>query len=60
VSDSTADGRLVALVLMKGEQADATIDVPCFAYLLTAPGRTVLVDTGPDVEVARRAGFEVQ
>ncbi|HEY8724495.1 MAG TPA: N-acyl homoserine lactonase family protein [Gaiellaceae bacterium] len=37
--------------------ADATIDVPCFAYLLTAPGRTVLVDTGPDVEVARRAGF---
>jgi glyoxylase-like metal-dependent hydrolase (beta-lactamase superfamily II) len=37
---------------------DATVDVPCFAYLLTAPGRTVLVDTGPDVEVARRAGFD--
>lgn len=37
--------------------ADETIDVPCFAYLLTSPGRTVLVDTGPDVEAARRAGF---
>lgn len=47
----------LAQFLPDGPAGD-TIDVPCFAYLLTSPGRTVLVDTGPNVEVARRAGFD--
>ena len=37
-----------------------TIDVPCFVYLLTTPSQTVLVDTGPDADLARRAGFRLE
>ena len=43
-----------------GGGADELIDVPCFSFLLTSPGGTVLVDTGPDPVRAARAGFTAQ
>lgn len=40
--------------------ADELIDVPCFAFLLSSPAGTVVVDTGPDPVRAGRAGFEAR
>jgi glyoxylase-like metal-dependent hydrolase (beta-lactamase superfamily II) len=42
---------------LAGPGGDALIDVPCFTFLLTGDGGTVLVDTGPDPVRAARAGF---
>jgi glyoxylase-like metal-dependent hydrolase (beta-lactamase superfamily II) len=42
---------------LAGPGGDALIDVPCFAFLLTGDGGTVLVDSGPDPVRAARAGF---
>jgi glyoxylase-like metal-dependent hydrolase (beta-lactamase superfamily II) len=37
----------------------AHFDVPCYCYLLTQPGRCILVDSGPNVAASAAAGFEV-
>jgi glyoxylase-like metal-dependent hydrolase (beta-lactamase superfamily II) len=40
--------------------ADELVDVPCFAFLLSSPAGTVVVDTGPDPVRAAQTGFEAR
>jgi glyoxylase-like metal-dependent hydrolase (beta-lactamase superfamily II) len=38
---------------------ETTFDVPCYCYLLTRPGETVVVDSGADRSVSAAAGFTI-
>jgi N-acyl homoserine lactone hydrolase len=51
------DCQLAAYV--PGAPADATLDLPCFCWLLRDPGVAVLVDTGPDARPEEDVGYEV-
>lgn len=39
---------------------EATLDVPCYCYLLTRPGETVVIDSGADRVVSSAAGFTIE
>jgi N-acyl homoserine lactone hydrolase len=48
---------LALATFVPGAPAAHKIDVSCVAYVLCSPGRTIVVDSGPDADMARAAGF---
>lgn len=48
---------LALATFVPGAPVAQKVDVKCVAYVLCSPDRTIVVDSGPDVDVARAAGF---
>ena len=48
---------LALATFVPGAPAAHKIEVSCVAYVLCSPDRTIVVDSGPDADMARAAGF---
>ena len=52
--------QLPLAIYVPGAPPGLEVDVDCLAYVLCSPSQTIVVDTGPNEELARAAGFDVQ
>lgn len=51
--------RLPLMSYLPDAAPDETLDVPCYSYLLTRPGETVVIDSGADPAISASAGFSI-